>query len=39
LIGVTDVDIQLAFIMTIVFILVLTLLSLFLLYKGIGIKN
>ena len=39
LIGVTDVDIQLAFIMTIAFILVLTLLSLYLLYKGIGIKN
>ena len=39
LIGVTDVDIQLAFIMTIAFIIVLTLLSLYLLYKGIGIKN
>ena len=39
LIGVTDVDIQLAFIMTAGFILILTLVSLFLLYKGIGIKN
>jgi len=39
LIGVTDVDIQMAFIMTVAFIVVLTLLSLFLLYKGIGIKN
>jgi ABC-2 type transport system permease protein len=39
LIGVTDVDIQLAYIMTIGFILALTLISLFLLYKGIGIKN
>ena len=39
LIGVTDVDIQLAYIMTVGFILALTLISLFLLYKGIGIKN
>ena len=39
LIGVTDVDIQLAFMMTGGFILTLTLISLFLLYKGIGIKN
>ncbi len=39
LIGVTDVDIQLAYMMTIGFIMVLTLLSLFLLYKGIGIKS
>ncbi len=39
LIGVTDVDIQLAFMMIGGFILTLTLISLFLLYKGIGIKN
>ena len=39
LIGVTDVDIRLAFIMTCGFIVTLTLISLFLLYKGIGIKN
>ena len=39
LIGVTDVDIRLAFIMTGGFIVTLTLISLFLLYKGIGIKN
>ncbi|MCX7098868.1 MAG: ABC transporter permease [Methylococcales bacterium] len=39
LIGVSDVDIQLAFAMTGGFIAVLTLISLFLLYKGIGIKN
>jgi ABC-2 type transport system permease protein len=39
LIGISDVDIQLAYIMTIGFILILTLVSLFLLYKGIGIKN
>jgi len=39
LIGVTDVDIQLAFMMTGGFILILTLVSLFLLHKGIGIKN
>jgi len=39
LIGVTDVDIQLAFMMTVGFILTLALVSLFLLYKGIGIKN
>ncbi len=39
LIGVTDIDIQLAFIITGGFIVVLTLFSLFLLHKGIGIKN
>jgi ABC-2 type transport system permease protein len=39
LIGVTDVDIRLAFMMTVGFIMTLTLVSLFLLYKGIGIKN
>jgi ABC-2 type transport system permease protein len=39
LIGVTDVDIRLAFMMIVGFILTLTLVSLFLLYKGIGIKN
>jgi ABC-2 type transport system permease protein len=39
LIGVTDVDIRLAFMMTVGFIVALTLVSLFLLYKGIGIKN
>ena len=39
LIGVTDVDIRLAFMMTVGFIVTLTLVSLFLLYKGIGIKN
>ena len=39
LIGVTDVDIQLAFAMTIGFIVMLTLFSLFLLEKGVGIKN
>ncbi len=39
LIGVTDVDIQLAFMMTGGLILILTLVSLFLLHKGIGIKN
>ena len=39
LIGISDVDIQLAYITTIGFILILTLVSLYLLYKGIGIKN
>ncbi|NOT11565.1 MAG: ABC transporter permease [Methylococcaceae bacterium] len=39
MIGVTDVDIQLAFLMTAGFIVILTLFSLFLLHKGIGIKN
>ena len=39
LIGVTDVDIQIAFAITGGFITFLTLLSLFLLHKGIGIKN
>ncbi len=39
LIGVSDVDIQIAFMMTGGFILFLTLLSLLLLHKGIGIKN
>ena len=39
LIGVTDVDIRLAFVMTVGFIVTLALVSLFLLYKGIGIKN
>lgn len=39
LIGVTDVDIVLAFQITGGFIIVLTLFSLFLLHKGIGIKN
>lgn len=39
LIGVTDVDIQIAFAMTVGFIVVLALFSLFLLHKGIGIKN
>ena len=39
LIGVTDVDIQLAFIITGGFIATLTLLSLYLLHNGIGIKN
>ena len=39
LIGVTDVDIQLAFMITGGLILILTLVSLFLLHKGIGIKN
>jgi ABC-2 type transport system permease protein len=39
LIGVTDVDIQLAYIITGGFIVTLTLFSLFLLHKGIGIKN
>jgi ABC-2 type transport system permease protein len=39
LIGVTDIEIRLAFAMTGGFILLLTLLSLFLLHKGIGFKN
>ncbi|MDO9105697.1 MAG: ABC transporter permease [Methylovulum sp.] len=39
LIGVSDIDVQLAFIMTGGFIVVMTLFSLYLLYKGIGIKN
>jgi ABC-2 type transport system permease protein len=39
LIGVTDIDIQLTFIMTGGFIITLTVFSLYLLYKGIGIKN
>lgn len=39
LIGVTDIDIQLTFIITGGFIVTLTLFSLYLLYKGIGIKN
>lgn len=39
LIGVTDVDIHLAFAMTGGFILLLVLLSLWLLHKGVGIKN
>jgi len=39
LIGVSDVNIQLAYIITAGFILFLTLLSLLLLHKGIGIKN
>ncbi|MGR9052577.1 MAG: ABC transporter permease [Gammaproteobacteria bacterium] len=38
-IGITDVDVGLAFAITVGFIVVLTLFSLFLLYKGIGIKN
>ncbi len=39
LIGVSDIDIQLTFIMTGGFIITLTLFSLYLLHKGIGIKN
>ncbi len=39
LIGVTDIEIRLAFAMTGGFILFLTLLSLYLLHKGVGIKN
>ncbi len=39
LLGVTDIDIQIAFAITGGFILFLTLLSLFLLHKGVGIKN
>ncbi|MDD5266906.1 MAG: ABC transporter permease [Methylococcales bacterium] len=38
-IGVTDINIQLAYIITGGFIVTLTLISLFLLHKGIGIKN
>ncbi len=39
LIGVSDINIQLAFAMTIGFIIVMVLLSLYCLHKGIGIKN
>jgi len=39
LLGVTDIDIRIAFAITGGFILFLTLLSLFLLHKGVGIKN
>jgi ABC-2 type transport system permease protein len=39
LIGVTDIDIQLAYIIAGGFIVTLTIFSLFLLHKGIGIKN
>ena len=39
LIGVSDVDIRLAFLMTGGFITVLALTALYLLHKGIGIKN
>jgi len=39
LIGVSDVDVQLAFLITSGFIVFLTLLSLVLLHKGVGIKN
>lgn len=39
LIGITDVDIQLTYIITCGFIVVLTSFSLYLLHKGIGIKN
>jgi len=39
LLGVTDIDIQIAFAITGGFILFLALLSLFLLHKGVGIKN
>jgi len=39
LLGVTDIDIQIAFAITGGFILFLTLLSLFLLHKGVGIKS
>jgi ABC-2 type transport system permease protein len=39
MIGVTDVDIQLAFMMTVGFIVVLVMFCLFLLHKGVGIKN
>ncbi|MCX7093610.1 MAG: ABC transporter permease [Methylobacter sp.] len=39
LIGVTDIDIQMTFIITGGFIVTLTLFSLYLLHKGIGIKN
>lgn len=39
LIGISDIDIQLAFMITGGFIVTLTLFSLYLLYKGVGIKN
>jgi len=39
LIGVTDIDIQMTFTITVGFIATLTLFSLYLLHKGIGIKN
>jgi ABC-2 type transport system permease protein len=39
MIGVTDVDIQQAFLMTAGFIVILTLFSLYLLHRGTGIKN
>jgi ABC-2 type transport system permease protein len=39
MIGVTDIDIQLAFLITAGFIVTLTLFSLYLLHKGTGIKN
>jgi ABC-2 type transport system permease protein len=39
LIGVSDIDIQLTFIMMVGFIVTLAVFSLYLLYKGIGIKN
>jgi ABC-2 type transport system permease protein len=39
MIGVSDIDIQLAFLMTAGFIVTLTVFSLYLLHKGIGIKN
>jgi ABC-2 type transport system permease protein len=39
LIGVTDIDIQLSFLITGGFIVTLTLFSLYLLHKGVGIKN
>jgi ABC-2 type transport system permease protein len=39
LIGVTDIDVQMSFIITGGFIVTLTLFSLYLLHKGVGIKN
>jgi len=39
LIGITDIDIRLAFAMTVGFIIILTFFSLYLLYRGTGIKN
>jgi len=39
ILGVSDIDIQLAFIIALGFIVTLTLLSLYLLHKGVGIKN
>jgi ABC-2 type transport system permease protein len=39
IIGVSDIDIQLAITMTIMFIVLLTLIALALLHKGVGIKN